>query len=103
MNDDRISQLGGVAKDKYAHPFTVVRWVAENIGTEWSDIDATSIPDPGAVGLLEFAKSNPDDFRRLYYARLPEHASVTPHPWGDDRGPDSLWAIWERRIRDCAW
>ena len=34
VNDERINQLAGAAKDKYAHIFTVIRWVAANTATD---------------------------------------------------------------------
>ncbi len=63
-----------------------VEWVAQNLNTPYSEIDAATSPGSTAVNLLAWAKANVRDFWSTFYARfIPTRSEVDAgHRFRDD-------------------
>jgi hypothetical protein len=61
-----------------------VRWVFDNIGVPWADIDVDGIPSRGAVSMLKTAKENPQWFYRDMWKPLLKAADEGDGAYKDD-------------------
>lgn len=70
-----------VPADKPANQLACIRWAANNLETDWSEIDAAEVPCRYALSLLKWAKSGPreqNDFMQLV------QKAIKLEPEGDD-------------------
>ena len=87
-NDVIITRLVAVSVDRQASELDEVRWTYRHMLVPWEDICPETVPSPGALGLLAYAKraENQKDFYTLWAKLLPRRSEMINgrEPFFDD-------------------
>ena len=69
--------FSGLARHAAAQTAVQVAWVFRHMDIPWSEIDSSTVPDPGSVSLLKWAKRNPGAFFSSYHTKyLPSRPEI---------------------------
>jgi len=89
MIDSQIGRLVASAKKETAGPLEEIRWAHANMLKEYPEIDASSVPSPGAVTELVYAKEDRAAFMRDHYAKtIPSRSEIDAASRMQDAGRD---------------
>ncbi|MFW6032944.1 MAG: hypothetical protein ACOCTI_06185 [Phycisphaeraceae bacterium] len=75
----RLAELASAAKERSANGRQVIEWVANHLHIPLEAIDPEGVPNPAAVGLLEWAKqpgSRAEFWKAMYTKTLPSKSQM---------------------------
>ena len=65
-----VQRLYRSCSSKTASVAQEIEWASNRILAPWPEINPGTVPSPGALALLRFAKHNEAEFRKCYHSRL---------------------------------
>lgn len=64
-----VARLVNAAENRKANSYDEIQWTAAHLLVDWNQINPEAVPSTAAVGLLQWAKRNMDEFFRTVYAK----------------------------------
>lgn len=99
-------RLSLAARGRKASKIAVQEWTADHLDSPVSDIRGDSVPSPGAISFLKWARENPEKFYKEYYGKISAAAAKNQPTDGrlneDGRSIPEILQQFERARRELA-